>query len=122
MARGNSTEDERQEVAESLIGLSPKEKSIALEKLHSDYDINEWKDIYSRLMEIDPQSQVRYNNPDELELSKMSEEDLLNSIDGIDRGQTDLTDAEQPIVKKWIKEELEKRKPKSPDRDRKSVV
>ena len=122
MARGNSTEDERQEVAESLIGLSPREKSIALEKLHSDYTIDEWKDIYSRLMENDPQSQVRYNNPEELELSKMSEEDLLNSIDGIDRGQSDLTDAEQPIVKKWIREELKKRKnpkgeePKSTDK------
>jgi hypothetical protein len=112
MARGNSTEDERQEVAEGLLGLPPKKLSIALEKLHSDYDINEWNDIYSKFMEINPQSQVRYNNPEELELSKMSEEDLKQGLEDIKRGVTDYTDAEEPVVTGWIKDELAKRKPK----------
>lgn len=113
MARGESTEEERQEVAESLIGLSAKEKAQALEKLHSDYTINEWNDIYSRLMEIDPQSQVRYETPEDLEIPSMSDDDLANSIDGINRNQTDLTDAEKPIALGWIKDEMARRKAKA---------
>ena len=60
--------------------------------------------------DYNPQSEIRYKTPEELELSKSSEEELLNFIGDIKRGRTDFTAAEEPVVLKWIKEEMKKRK------------
>ena len=61
------------------------------------------------------QDEVRWKTPDDLNIPTMSDEDLSNSIDGIERGQSDLTDAEKPIALGWIKDEMAKRKSKSTD-------
>ena len=60
--------------------------------------------------ESNPQAEVRYKTPEDLMIPTMSDEDLSNSIDGIERGQSDLTDAEKPIALGWIKNEMKKRK------------
>lgn len=65
--------------------------------------------------DYNPQSEVRYTSPEELKLSEMSEEDLKQGLEDIKRGVTDYTDAEEPIVTGWIKDELTKRKPKPTD-------
>lgn len=65
--------------------------------------------------DYNPQSEVRYTSPEELKLSEMSEEDLKQGIEDIKRGVTDYTDAEEPVVTGWIKDELAKRKSKPKD-------
>ena len=45
----------------------------------------------------------------------MSEEDLKQGLEDIKRGVTDYTDAEEPIVTGWIKDEMAKRKSKPTD-------
>lgn len=65
--------------------------------------------------DYNPQSEIRYTSPEELKLSEMSEEDLKQGLEDIKQGVTDYTDAEEPIVTGWIKEELAKRKLKPTD-------
>ena len=67
--------------------------------------------------DYNPQSEVRYTSPEELKLSEMSEEDLKQGLEDIKRGGTDYTDAEEPIVTGWIKDEMAKRKSKPKDEE-----
>ena len=95
------TKDHIEKYGEELLKkLGASDEQIAEAKKEDDYN---------------PQSEVRYTSPEELKLSEMSEEDLKQGLEDIKRGVTDYTDAEEPIVTGWIKDEMAKRKSKPTD-------
>ena len=92
-----------------------KETSAGDNEIVNDFSIDAIKDNFTPPGAKDeddynPQSEVRYTSPEELKLSEMSEEDLKQGLEDIKRGVTDYTDAEEPIVTSWIKDEMKKRK------------
>lgn len=112
--------DEKVNVAEEFFGkdfyksLDPTNDKLDHE-IVNDFSIDAIKDNFTPPGakgedESNPQAEVRYKTPEDLMIPTMSDEDLANSIDGIERGQSDLTDAEKPIALGWIKDEMKKRK------------